>query len=188
MFCGYLKQTCKSITVEDLIKLLQKCKNQQAIIKLNDMTNFYIHFDIDGQFIDFNKQARGKEYGESGTDNKCIYCRQYSKEENCCKCTGEGCLNSESIVDTKTFNGCSSCNSPCSEDTKSGIPGVKIEVTEGNEDDFKLKDIIKIEPPVFKLDNIPESKEGWISLEDMIKEMIDKALVKTLNRMIDSIK
>lgn len=175
MLCGHLKQSCKSITVGDLINILQSCKNKDALVKFSNTTNFYIHFDMDGQFVDFSKQARGSDYGENGVDNKCEGCHSYSKEEKTCKCNGNDCLNVDSIVDTKIWKHCSSCKQCSSKDSKNVASTTEL----------KIGDVVKTIPPVLTID---KRKETEISFEDYIQELIDKALINTLTRMIDSIK
>ena len=118
MLCGYLKQTCKSITVSKLIELLKLCKNPEAIIKMNDMTNFYMHFDIDGQFINFNKSPSINQYGECGSNNTCASCIKNDNDKKYCNCDGKDCINASSIVDTEKFDEWSSSETIVQEDTK----------------------------------------------------------------------
>ena len=213
MLCGYLRQTCRSIKVKDLIEILQLCKNQDAVIKLSGMTNFYIHFDQDGQFIDISKQANGDQYGESGKENTCITCHLHDNNTGKCNCTGEGCINGESMIDTKKYNELASRKEEAQEDTKSEAftesienKGTNIsnydlsrfsingaESTQENNIKIEEKTIDNVPPveivhPVLRPNNIPESNEGWISLEDKIQELIDNALVNTLTKMIDGLK
>ena len=127
MLCGYLKQTCKSISVEELINLLQLCKNKKASIKVNGMSSFYIHFDQDGQFIDLTKQSLSDQYGENGADNTCNSCRLCDKASGACRCNGEGCLNAESMIETEKYNNPPSVKSTTSTDTKSEEATVVLE-------------------------------------------------------------
>ena len=207
MLCGYLRQTCRSIKVKDLIEILQLCKNQDAVIKLSGMTNFYIHFDQDGQFIDISKQANGDQYGESGKENTCITCHLHDNNTGKCNCTGEGCINGESMIDTKKYNELASRKEEVHEDTKSEAPTEQIKNkgtdisnydlsmfsingTESIQENIEEKAFnmppVEIVHPVLRPDN--NKKELELNLEDKIQELIDNALVNTLTKMINGLK
>ena len=204
------------MTIAELIKILQACKNQNAIVRLSDTTNFYLHFDMDGTFIDFSKQARGNDYGENGLENKCENCNMFSKEEKCCKCAGKDCLNVDAVIDTKKLNEspCSNCNG-CT-DSSSGIATIEIKNEDGTSSKYDLSQFginginessaedrtlenksiekliqskVEIVPPVLHIN--PDEKSEPLTLEtlnDHIQKLIDQALINTLTRMIDSIK
>ena len=207
MLCGYLRQTCRSIKVKDLIEILQLCKNQDAVIKLSGMTNFYIHFDQDGQFIDISKQANGDQYGESGKENTCITCHLHDNNTGKCNCTGEGCINGESMIDTKKYNELASRKEEVHEDTKSEAPTeqIKNKGTDISNYDLSMFSIngaesiqenieekafnmppVEIVHPVLRPDN--NKQEIELNVEDHIQELIDNALVNTLTKMIDGLK
>ena len=158
MLCGYLKQTCKSITVQQLINILKTCKDPNAIIKMNDMTNFYIHFDIDGQFINLTKLPCANDYGECGIDNTCSRCNRHDNKQNCCKCDGKDCINASSMVDTEKFNELASKENTAQETTKS-----QASITQNKNDEYKL-------------DN------------KYIESTINSAISKALEKMINSLK
>lgn len=210
MLCGYLRQTCRSIKVKDLIEILQLCKNQDAVIKLSGMTNFYIHFDQDGQFIDISKQANGDQYGESGKENTCITCHLHDNNTGKCNCTGEGCINGESMIDTKKYNELASSKEEVQEDTKSEASTESIENkgtdisnydlsrfsingAESTQENIKIEEKtiddvspVEIVHPVLRPNS--NKKEIELNLEDKIQELIDNALVNTLTKMIEGLK
>ena len=199
MLCGYLKQTCKSITVKELIEILKLCKNQDAIIKYADTTNFYIHFDQDGQYINFDKNAQIRQYGNAGAEDTCDTCRRYNKSEKCCKCDGKGCLNADSIVYTEKLNETRSSVETVSTATESGastsgfvndkydlsnfgINGTSINNVNGIEKETPKKKEVAKNPDV--VEQVKKQQSNGVSIQDAV----DNAIIKTLTKMIRGIK
>ena len=195
MLCGYLKQTCKSITVSKLIELLKLCKNPDAIIKMNDMTNFYMHFDIDGQFINFNKSPSINQYGECGSNNTCASCIKNDNDKKCCNCDGKDCINASSIVDTEKYDEWSSSETIVQEDTKNQPSTNGIQNDKYNLDNFAINganDSLNYNPHVeqktleFKCNE--KEKDGIILTDKVIEQYIDSAITKSLEKIIKSLK
>ena len=209
MLCGYLKQVCKSITVKELIEILQTCKNPNAIVQLQETTNFFVHFDQDGQFIDFSKSPQTNKYGEAGANNDCGSCHRYDKKEKQCKCDGNNCINAESIVDTEKLNELRSGVEEAPETREIQVSREEIQkLVEETEKKKPIYDanILSIngvpitgsvanhlytgsvenhlytdiaEEPVAKKESIPSSQ---------IQESVDNAIIAALNKMINGIK
>ena len=198
MYCGYLRQVCKSIKVQDLIDILETCKNKDAVVKCFETTNFFIHFDQDGQFIDITKNPLAQHYGEGGTDNNCTSCGRYDHVEKVCKCDGNNCLNSESVVDTKKLNEIRSRELDSSIASRNQVPREEIKKVKEN---YTINNI-PVEKPKMTLQNYsingvpmveeveieePTHKEISIPAKD-IQDSIDNAIINTLNKMISGIK
>ena len=198
MLCGYLRQVCKSIKVQDLIDILETCKNKDAVVKCFETTNFFIHFDQDGQFVDFTKNPLGQQYGEGGTDNTCAGCGRYDHVEKACKCDGKNCLNSESLVNTEKLNEIRSRELDSSIASKNQAPTEEIKKVEEN---YTINST-PVEKPKMTLENYsingvpmveevkieePTHKEISIPAKD-IQTSIDNAIINTLNKMISGIK
>ena len=199
MLCGYLKQTCRSIKVKDLIEILKLCKNQDAIIKYADTTNFYIHFDQDGQFINFDKNAQVRQYGNAGAEDTCESCRRYDKKQKCCKCDGTGCLNAESIIDTEKLNETHSRIEDVSIDTESGASTTPIlndkydlsnfgingtSINNANETEREIPKRRKVVKQPDVVEEVKKQQSNGISIQDAV----DNAIIKTLTKMINGIK
>ena len=205
MLCGYLKHTCRSITIEELINILQLCKNKKAIVKMSNMTNFYIHFDQDGQYIDITKSANANQYS-----TECNTCTRHDKTNNVCKCTGEDCLNASLMVDTAKLNQLRSDkkNEEVEEDRSHIVnkememyeakkkvqeefnknSAIKIELATPEQDLIYVKpnnDTIKVEAKPVPLE-IKQEKE--VSLNEGLESIINNAISKALEKMINSLK
>lgn len=198
MLCGYMKQTCKSITVAELIKMLQLCKNQNAIVKLSETTNFFIHFDQEGQYIDFTKSPCTQQYGSS-TGQTCLSCPRYNKIEKCCNCDGKGCLNAETIVNTEKYDELRISSEPSPEDSRNQAPTASIQkenVTISNTDKYDISKYA-INGSGFEAKTqtendtprryITEYEAGRLMAKN-IQDTVDKAILNTLDRMISGIK
>ena len=183
MYCGHLKQICKSITVQELIDILETCKDKNTIVKVLDTTNFYIHFDKDGQFINISKSAMNNQYG-NGTNSGCEGCNRYDKAEKVCKCDGINCLNASMIVNTEKFNklhssiesvSISSKNQASRSDSKNDkydLDNLSINGINSNNKKEDKKEEVKV--------NTMDSKE--------VQLLIDNAIVNTRTKMISGIK
>lgn len=93
MLCGHMKTECTDLTLGELKAILDKCRNDNAIIKYSDTNHFFIHFDQDGEFINFSKIPADKNYGDRGADNKCCNCEAFNKNTHVCECNPEDCMN-----------------------------------------------------------------------------------------------
>lgn len=212
MLCGYLKQTCKSITVQQLIDILNTCKNKNsAVVKLSEMTNFFIHFDKDGQFVDFSKSPMTKNYGEN-PEKGCQTCNRYDHVINQCKCDGKNCLNAECIInDLNILNKIKanlidgnevtkaeeqpnviSSEQPAKSESDSYI--AKYDLSKytingiGNTND-KLKETTTPSSTVLKQKNEEEQQKPTTKIpSDTIQNAVDDAIIKALNKMINGIK
>lgn len=187
MLCGYLKQVCRSITVQQLIDILNTCKNKDAIIKLSEMTNFFIHFDQEGQFIDFSKSPMTNKYGNPGVD--CTGCNRYSKEEKRCMCDGKDCLNADMMVDTDKFDNCRICENSCSKDTKTEAPTIEIKNSKYDLSNYSINGTEQVDEGTDNLAKIvplKEEKKEQIKSKD-IQDVVDKAIINTLTKMINGI-
>lgn len=134
MYCGYLKQTCKSITVKDLIEILKLCKNPDASIQLLGTTNFFVHFDKEGSYINFTKSPETSSYG-STTGGNCTSCTKFNKSTNSCNCDGKNCLNSDMIIDTNKYQNMQISSNNLSTDTKTQAPTKEVRIEESKNDD-----------------------------------------------------
>lgn len=197
MLCGYLKQVCKSITVEELINILQTCKNKNAVVKLSETTNFFVHFDQEGQYIDFSKSPLGNQYGNT-LGQTCKSCGRFDGKD--CKCDGKGCLNAESIVDTEKLDEARISLEPSHEDSRNQAPTAPIQkenVTITNTDKYDISKYAingssfetenKIENDTPKRKFISEHEAGQLMAKN-IQDAVDKAILNTLDRMITGIK
>ena len=182
MLCGYLKQVCKSITVKELIEILQLCKNPDAIVQLSEMTNFFIHFDIDGQFVDFSKSPLANKYGESGKENSCSSCDRYDQKEKACKCTGKGCMNAGLVIDTEKLDEMRISREPVQEETKNEAPREQVSDSKYDLSNYSINgmSIEIVEEPKEEVKHVIPTKD--------IQESVDKAIINTLSRMINGIK
>ncbi len=191
MLCGYLRQVCKSIKVQDLIDILETCKNKDAIVKCFETTNFFVHFDQDGQFIDITKNPLATQYGEGGTDNKCLSCGRYDHIEKACKCDGKNCLNSESVVDTEKLDEIRSRELDSSTASKIQAPTKEIKNVEEKKPKMTLQNYSINGVPIVEdveIEEKPINKDHQtISTKD-IQNSIDNAIINTLNKMISGIK
>ena len=218
MLCGYLKQTCRSITVKELIDILNTCKDKNAVIKLSGMTNFFIHFDKDGKYIDISKSPCANEYGMN-KDKKCDKCSRYNVEEKCCGCDGSDCINASLMVDTEKFNEACSRVGTTPTDTESREVIEHTEVIEDKKADEVITNASVVEdveehqiPEKYNLDRIgingvtsPVNIETLKDLpantrvliippeeknmnQDEIQDAVDAALLNTLKKMINGIK
>ncbi len=190
MLCGYLRQVCKSIKVQDLIDILETCKNKDAVVKCFETTNFFIHFDQDGQFVDFTKNPLGQQYGEGGTDNTCSGCGRYDHVAKVCKCDGTNCLNSESVVDTEKLNEIRSRELDSSIASKNQVPTEEIKNVEEKKPKITLENYtINGVPMVEEVGVEDPSRKEEISIPAKdIQASIDNAIINTLNKMISGIK
>lgn len=193
MLCGYLKQTCKSITVKEFIELLSLCKNQDALVKCNDTTGFFIHFDQEGQFVNISKSPYANQYGNNGSNDTCESCNRYDSMSKCCRCNGNNCLNADMIINTRKFNEVRSREDEDSTDTKNTTPTKEIKTNKydlsnisingialDSNNDQQVKTTDKVEE---KKEEVPEKKAKMY-----IQDMVDDAIIKTLNKMINGIK
>ena len=193
MLCSYLRQQCRSITIGQLIDILQLCNNKDAVVQLSEMTSFYIHFDQDGKFIDFSKSPLGNQYGNA-KENLCLSCASFDKDNNICKFNSRTCINPESIIDTEKYDKLRSTEIPVQEPTKTepsrtvtqntkydisnlSINGITTGATPVHEEEPKVTETVQ---PVIKQD-----KESTPTKD--IQSIVDKAIINTLTRMIGGI-
>lgn len=181
MFCGYLRQTCKGITIKELIDILSLCKNKDAKIKLYGVDSFYIHFDQDCQFINFDKSSLKQNYGN------CQNCHRYNKDTNFCKCDGKDCLNANNMIDTEKYNNIHFRDDKSSTDSKNQVSREDIlEAKRKFHDLINKNDNVNLQVNGIDIKNKEEPKTEF--KVDNIQNYIDDAVVATLNKMINGIK
>lgn len=181
MYCGYLKQVCTGITVQQLIDILSLCKNKDAIVKLYDTENFHIHFDQNGQYINFDKTSLKKCYGN------CERCGRYNKTEDKCGCDGKDCLNANMMIDTEKYNSLHSSKSISSKTSINHSSRNDISEAKRKFHDLVNKnDSTNLQVNGIDIKNKEEPKTEF--KVDNIQNYIDDAVVATLNKMINGIK
>ena len=182
MYCGYLRQTCRGITVQELIDILSLCRDKKNTkIKLYGVDSFYIHFDQDCQYINFDKSSLKQSYGN------CEKCGRYDKDTNSCKCDGKDCLNAYSMIDIEKYNKIHFGDSESSTDSKNQASSEDISETKRKFHDLINKnDSVNLQVNGIDTKNKEETKTEFKI--DNIQNYIDDAVIATLNKMINGIK
>ena len=98
MYCGAQMKVLKDVTVADLLEAIPDSM-LHAKVKVMTGDKFYIHFDIDGEYINIHTKACTPDYG-SVTAKNCNSCNKYKNDK--CTCTGEGCINFENLYSSKS--------------------------------------------------------------------------------------
>ena len=96
MYCGAKMKLLENATVADLLECIPD-NMLNAKIKVTSNNKFYVHFDIDGEYINLHVKACTPDYG-SVSAKSCSACGKY--KGNKCTCTGEGCVNFSGLLES----------------------------------------------------------------------------------------
>lgn len=200
MLCGYLKQVCKSITVGELIDILNTCHDKSAVVKMSGMTNFFVHFDQDGKYIDISKSPCANEYGMN-KEKHCDKCSRYNTEEKACGCDGKDCMNASMLVDTEKFDELRSRPKETQEVTETREVIEHSEVIDKpvpekyNLENMSINGVAQQPINITELKDLPANARVLVIPpeeqhmdEEEIQAAVDTALLNALKKMINGIK
>ncbi len=141
MYCGFLRTECNSISIGELIKILEPYKNTNTNIKIQNSDHFYIHFDQDGDFININNLSLDRSYRNS---TRCKNCEVFNKDIEKCCCDGKHC------VTVDLFKGPNN-NEQSSEQKSVEVKDTKEDINVKSDSDDEFDKIVKTEDLIIEM-------------------------------------